>query len=54
MCDQKIFRIRKFNFCKLTFLATQETREAKGFATGVAKGYIYCSIIIYPFQTIKP
>ena len=27
------------NFCKLTFLVTQEvTREAKGFATGETKG----------------
>ena len=30
-----------FNFCELTFLATGEaTREAKGFATGEAKGCI--------------
>ena len=43
---QKIFGNGEFNFCEQTFLATQE-------ATGEAKGCI-CSIIIYPFPTMKP
>ena len=48
----KFLEFCKFNLWELTFLGSQEaTREAKGFATGEAKGCIYCSIIIYPFSS---
>ena len=45
ICDcAKRVEFREFNFCQLTFLATQE--EAKDFAAVKAKGCIYCSIYV--------